>query len=316
MSNPASILFDFAGRPPQKNCNALSPDNLCWLCGSRLSRGAPLKKWMGSNFTDQNKCRAPGSPWVCEACVWACSWVAPPGFEVPASAKRGPNLRQYTHLWSEEGGYEYRTKAEKPAIRNWLRVPRAGRWFAAVPDSGKKHLLPWTRINRGSHGLIRFEEAVVALPTGLAAGWALMDDMIDLLSIGIRKFEIGPAAYSTRTWIQHRAAVRTFENRWAPQRGSRWWTLALWLAQPREKEEKDDGETDRGATRGTAKTDCRRGARDESGVPGGRSKPAQALGSDPESDARRSPDIDERPGVDDSDGEGAAARVGEQLALF
>lgn len=234
MISAAQILFEVAGKPAQDGCADLANESLCWLCGEPRSRAMPLNKWMGANFTDQNKCKAPGSGLVCEACVWSCSWTAPPGFEVAPDAKRGPNLRQYSHLWGEYEGYVYASKAEKPKILAFLRRQRRpGRWFAAIAGSGKKHTLPWTPVNAGgptAGRAVYFEESTIYLPDN--SGWGIVDEMVALLTAGPTKAEIQSGNYRPRSWELCRDRIARFEYEWGNlHRGSKWWGLALWLAQ-------------------------------------------------------------------------------------
>src|SRR5690606_6430351 len=191
-------------------------------------RGAPVRRWMGSTFTDQPRCACPSSDVICEACVWACSWVVPPGHEPPPPGKKGVNLRLFSHLY-DAGEYRYANKADKPSIRAFLRAPKRGPWFAAIADSGQKHTVPFAPLNLGSHGSVLFEEALVELPD--AAGWRVLDDAIDLLTAGATKDEITRGEYRPETWLRCRDRIEAFERDHGALRGGAFFDLVVWLAQ-------------------------------------------------------------------------------------
>lgn len=233
---PSEILFRLAGSPVQPLCYDVRDGGRCWLCGSEVSRGVPPAMWQGANFTDQNKARCQGATHVCEACVWACAWSVPPGFPPPELGKKGVNLRLFSHLWAEGESPEYQAlnKAQKPIIRDWLQRTHRERWFAAIADSGQKHLLPWTPLNGRTDpgaGVVWFEERVVAL-----GSWLLFDDMTRLLTVGVTKAELGDGRYAIRSMAEHRDNVFAFEECWGAHRGGGWWSLALWLAQREERD--------------------------------------------------------------------------------
>lgn len=229
MACAAAILHREAEAPSIDGCTAPVPDR-CYLCGctSPALLGRDRLEWMGGNFTDQNKVRIYDGSHVCEHCIWACSWVAPPGLR--GTGARGPRLTQYSHCYDARG-WRWFTKAEKPAIRQWLREPGKAPWFAAIADSGKKHLLPWTPINHGGvRGVVRFEESVVTL-----GDWRLVDEMATLLTAGVRKAELESWDFETRTLVAHAEAVRDFCSRWRSEHRGRWYALALWLAQKEDR---------------------------------------------------------------------------------
>ncbi len=190
-------------------------------------------RWQGSSFTDQNKVSCTASQHVCEACVWAHSWTIVPGFHPePPPGKRGVNLRLYSHLWDRRG-YVTANKGDKPALLEWLRGPKDPPWFAAIADSGQKHVIPYARLNPGQWGQVRFEELDVEL-----GAWELLDAMVDGLSGGVTKAEMETGDYSPRTYMTGETArwARLFEHHWARERGGGWFALCLWLAQRDEVE--------------------------------------------------------------------------------
>jgi len=304
--NAARLLHEHAGSPFVDGCGALDNGLRCWLCGLNAARGMLAAKWMGANFTDQNRVRAPASEHVCESCVWVCSWIAPPGHPGAAEGKqRPPSMRMFSHLYDERG-YIYAMKDRKPLIRDWLRAPKRGRWFAAIADGGKKQLLPWTPINDGgSGGAINFEQRIMHLPA--ASAWALVDAITDLLSWGITKAEVGRGEYGVNTCRDHWARVRDFEHINGRDRGGAWFDLALWLAQ--RDEEEYERRTGKASSRAATARTPRSVSRERRIEP-------PALGSDRGQAPSGGADNDDAAGVCNQAGAGSARESGEQGRLF
>lgn len=326
MTTPARILHALAGAPEVDGCATVDQCR-CYMCAAPTERGAPVRRWMGATFTDQPRCACPSSTVICEACVWACSWVVPPGHEPPPPGKKGVNLRLFSHLY-DAGQYRYANKADKPAIREFLRKPKRGPWFAAIADSGQKHTVPFAPMNLGSHGSVLFEDAVVDLPD--AAGWRVLDDATDLLTAGATKDEIARGEYRPETWLRCRERIEAFERDHGALRGGSFFDLVVWLAQrdeeavaerlEREKEAKKAKEAKkrgRGKKAGTQDGDGRGRARAARGVPrSGSQASAQALDADRGADALLGQDVGDARGVGNGDEARSPDRNDEQLALF
>lgn len=290
--SPASILHGIAGAPAVDG--ATDHEGRCAICALVSTRTMPFDRWQGNNFTDQAKIKTWGATLVCETCMWAHSWVPPPGFPDQGDAKKGVNLRLYSHLWGEQTGYRYANKASKPLIRDWIRdraESRIERCFCAIADSGQKHVVPWTRVNLPGRSrlVVRFEEMDVTI-----GDWRLIDDLTALLTDGVTKDEIQGADYRVMSWQQSRGLIEPFEAEFGPLRASGWWTLALWLSQRNEEESNE-----RRTARAVAKTDRAAGARNPGGVPRSTpAKPAHALGPDQGSDHGEREDKRKRQRVD------------------
>ena len=228
-------------------------------------------------MTDQNQCRAPDSDWVCEGCCFVRYRLSPvPGREAKEGKKFGGNFRNYSHLWSSERGYSNASKGEKPAILAFLRTRHTSPWFAAVADSGQKHVLPYAPLNGPrSRGVVRFDDTLVQLPD--ERGWQIVDDLAALLTAGATKEEVNTGAYTSRAYTLARAELETFERAYGHLRGGSWFSLALWLSQrdeeavaarlAAEKEGKRSGKTARKPERKAPNTDSRVSADSTSGVP-------------------------------------------------
>lgn len=331
MISASQMLFDHLRPGPVEGCEEIGASVPCWVCSGYTTRGMPQRAWAGSSYTGQNKVRAPGSSWVCEACVHIHSRIAPVPGRPPAEGKKlGGNFRNYSHLFEQTSAvfYQNASKAEKPAILDFLRRPKVGLWWAAIADSGQKHVIPGAPINApGLRGRVLFEETVVELPR--PDGWALVNDTAALLTAGATKEEIGRGLYGAGAWERCPTRIRSFESCWARLRHGAWFILALWLAQ--RDEEAVAARRDAEAQQKAAKAPRRRRGREDEGevanahrggaargprgVPGQRRQPDEALGSAPEPDAQRGAAERDRRGV----GHGALARTpaagAQQLGL-
>ncbi len=208
------MLHALNGSTASPICGDLDPF-FCWVCGGKSTRGVLRHKWQGSNFTGQNRVRCAESAYVCEPCV-------------VVMAGKPPNTeRMWTHL--VEGDSHVRVnKGQKPTIREFVRRKHTATWFAAIADSGKKHIIPWAPVNGpGVGGFVIFEEAVIEVP----ANTSMLDDIADLLTAGATKEEMLHGGYGPRAWQLCGERLAVFESRYGHERGGHWFELAVWLAQ-------------------------------------------------------------------------------------
>lgn len=213
---PTTILHTLHEAPPVPG--SAEHDGRCWICADPMQRGVPVEKWQGANFTGQNRVRLPTATHVCEACVW-CMAGRPPD-----------TLRMYSHLYEagEPATYLRLNKGDKPAMREFLARRHGGLWFAAIADSGQKHVIPWAPLNGpGRAGSVLLDEQLVNVPDDQS----LIDEMAELLTAGATKAEITSGDYAARAYQLASEQVITFERRNGGKRHSSWFTLAIWLAQ-------------------------------------------------------------------------------------
>lgn len=325
---PSSIIHAICGSPTCESCEQLPRPVRCWLCAGEMLRGEPVDSWNGASFTGQNRVRSPASTHVCEPCVFVCSRLSPvPGRPAKEGKKLGGNFRNYSHLWEDGAGYANASKGEKHRVREFLSREHRGIWFAAIADSGQKHVIPWAPMNGpGRGGSVLFDEQIVSVPASLA----LMDEMTALLTMGATKEELGSGDYSPRAWQLCGDTLRTFDASHGMKRGGAWYVLALWLAQRDEETvqarlaaEKTEKEMKKRAGRkakGTATNAHGRGAASAArGVPADEpGERAEALGPTSVPDAERVPDVRDAGGMGDDDRAKAPGGDAQrrQLALF
>ena len=326
----AMIAHRLCGSPRVDGC--VEHDGVCWHCGASMSRGARVADWMGQNFTGQDRVLG-GAPHthVCEPCIFVMSRKS----EVPGHGARegqacGPNWRNFS-TFADARGLVIVSKGDKPAMRAWLRAPKVGAWFAAIGESGQKHVIPYAPVNPSgaARGRVQFEEDVVALPG--ADGWLALDEAAALLTSGATKDSILSGTYTPGEYGRCAAAIRAFEGAHARLRGSPWFRLLVWLAQrdegavaermEHEKAARAAKEVKRGKSRRVvdgvvAGRDGDGDARPSGGVPRERSEPVEALGPTPRPDASGDEDVGERRGVADVDVPRLATRRAEQCSIF
>lgn len=340
------LLHRYIGSPEADGCSSIKKQS-CWVCaGADCDRGMDAATFCSGSMTDQNQCRDPDGAIVCEACVYVRARSSPvPGRPAGPCSKckgvnaesclkcegtgrnaAGGNFRNYSHLFDEgvQEPYVNASKGEKPAILEWLRIPKRGRWFAAIADSGQKHVLPYAPMNLpGGRGRVIFDETLVMLPD--AAGWRMVDDMAAVLTAGGTKEEMADGHYGAGAWMRCRSDIQAFEQRWAAQRGGSFWALALWLAQRDEAVVQARLEAEKEAKkRGSQRRGKGKAPNENGGVPAVRSRPVSIGGSEPAEALRPDPEPGAGGGAAEFDGgrvdqrgdAGASASGTEQLDLF
>ncbi len=291
MISASQLLHARLGAPAFADVVAV--DAPCWVCGGHASRALSRGDWMGALFVGQNKVRAWQSDYVCEACACVTAWTTPAVMPVPgrvrkAESTRDPNWRNYSVLVDDRGVVAL-TKGDKGTMRDWLRGAHSGHWFAAIADSGQKHVIPWTPVNASgaTPGRVLFEERELTL-----GDWALADEMTTLLTAGATKETMASGDYTPGQIALCGDTIEAFESRWARERAGAWWELALWLSQ---RDEAAVAARMEEAKRGRKAKTSDRGSK-RGGDPGGtgrvsrkRRQPNETLGSDPGPGAERSP---------------------------
>lgn len=319
------LLHRSIGSPQHQDCEVAPSGERCWLCAGELTRGQRTDDWVGASFTGQNRARIPTAEWVCEACVYLCSRTSPVPGRPPKEGKSvGGNWRNYSHVLDGRGYHNY-SKAEKPDLLAWLRGGKSPPWFAAVADSGQKHVAPFARVNPGATGLVLFEETHVALPYPESPRWTMVDRMAELLTMGATKAELASGRLEARAWQLCGPRLRQFEEQFGTERGGSWFSLALWLAQRDEEtvaarmaaeKEAKRAKAGRRAKGASADADGRGAARVPSSVPEEREPQRdEALGHPAEPDAQRDGEGEQPRRVGHDDREGAAARCPECAPL-
>lgn len=212
------MLHAHVGAPVAPGC-ASHEAMPCWVCGAASERGLAVDDFMGANFVGQNRVRAPLSTHVCESCVWVMAGRPPDTF------------RMYSVFFEDGISYEKVNKGQKPEMREFLRRRHSRDWFAAIADSGQKHVIPWAPVNPGGSrgGRVLFEETPISLPAS-DDGWRVLDAMTVLLTAGGTKDEIASGAYES-AWSRCPDHVRAFESEYGSARSSAFFKLAIWLAQ-------------------------------------------------------------------------------------
>lgn len=347
---PSRLLWIACGSTPSPKAGAL-PSHLagdwsrCWVCaGETHGRGSPIADWDGANFTGQTRVRYPRGQAICEPCLW----VMARNSDVPGLTG---NWRNYSVLYAEGEPLTIKSKGDKPAVLAWLRRPHRAPWFAALANSGQKHVVPYVPTNGAGRARALFDEELIDLPRD-SEGWRIVDDLAALLTAGATKDEVERGEYAGAL-SRCESEVRAFERAYGHLRGSGWFALVVFLAQRDEAEvaarlgreasaraekkarEKEAAKAARPtrATKPVRAKETKRGAkRGDEGSPlgcdGGRgdgatppvprwgSERPEALGPDHRPDARGDEDVRGPGGVGHEAVQGPPDRGPVQLALF
>jgi len=301
MKTAARILYGLAGST-LKGFRMLPTLHSCRICGSAIDRGADFAAWLKPTATDWATWQGPaeggrkGDGYVCEPCAWVRSGKpakppAPGSDEYPVPGA----FRLLAHVWDEVSGWRWWTMGNKAGIRDailaCLALPPGTRWFAAVPDSSKKHTLIYADVNRAGMRapVVAFETERVRL--GVEGDrWPCLDVAQGAYQAGWSKAEI--LAGQASSWRMSKlgvAACSEMARRLRRYVHSSELELATWLAQ---REEETDAKTD-GDREGQPAQHLERLA----GSPG-EGLPGQAdehVGANPQHDGQRG-QADEQPG--------------------
>lgn len=313
MDSASQLLYWHLGTPPVDGVARVEPGQ-CWVCGGSAEIGKPWDEWAGSNFVGQNKVSSPESTIVCAACCYLSSRLSPvPGRPPKPGKKLGGNYRNYSHVYDDGAEQKYRnfSKSEKRELATWLRSEHRGRWFAAIAESGQKHVLISTPVNEGRTGWLLFEETLVFVGRSQDQ-WRIIDATAELMALGIRKGEIETARYATKSWITHRRSIEAYERLVKGSRGGGLFALSVWLAQ----EEETNDQNQRGDDGGTPPGDGASHSGGEACVSRGRGKPNQALGADPDPHSGGGAIHELGGGVGERAGPRAPAAAPQQGSLF
>ena len=303
MLTPTQLVHIAHASQAVDGCGTLSVA-VCYVCGGSSNRGRAVDKWLSSGFTDHARVASPLSPHVCDACCFVMSRTSPVLGRPPKDGKDfGGNFRNYSHLW-EDGwnapafgdagelcaNYANASKGQKPLIRQFIERQHDGPWFAAIADSGQKHVLPYATLNQpGRGGTVAFDSLVISVPSDTR----LVGELCSMLTDGATKEELGRGEYRPQTWQRlGPTRVRAFEEEHGQRRGA-WFSLALWVAQRGEEAVAERLDREKHGPKATNRNNPGGGGSGAEGrVPGSvqREAPVVVLGSDQQPSPERSED--------------------------
>lgn len=155
MTTAAHFLWSLGGRPGHGRTEVDTPPGaVCLCCGDPIATAtcARATHALGVNY-DFTRAARRDSPVVDPACAWALAgrglatlrlWTiaATTGRALPAShPKCTVDLGPQVHLTN---------RADMRAVAALLTDPPEGEWLVTVAMSGQKHVVPYSRTNRGA----------------------------------------------------------------------------------------------------------------------------------------------------------------------
>lgn len=237
--NATHLLYRAASPPLPAAASHWADSEVCWLCGTHaFDHALPKDDVVKDTFADHDKCAAPASHWLCEACAWSFSEHVP-----MVGREKLQRLRNYSHF-VVGGTWMCLSKAEKARMQELLLDPPDDLWLGILAVSGQKHIIFRAPVSLGANpAVIQFEEKQIAYTPERLRN--LLTAVAALLALGFSKTEIERDDYFAARLLNVGA------DAWAPPRqitqaarGSSLLDLALFLAQrPNEPEEE---ETDNG----------------------------------------------------------------------
>lgn len=147
------MIWHLAGRPRRPSLPAEPTPGVCAMCGRHTDETIPAKHTVaGKSFTDQYLLARPDSTRTCYACSWVCTgkgmdqvrmWtvVAREDTTLPPSNPKAQYATDHLHCTS---------RADMRAVADTLADPPDGPWIVAIAESGQRHTLPYSVINRGA----------------------------------------------------------------------------------------------------------------------------------------------------------------------
>ena len=216
----SEIIYGAAGSPNIGEGQAGS----CRTCGCS-GIGTLFSKWVKPTFTDWDKITS--GDIICQACLF-CFDDLNPTLDAKLDRPR-QRMRNYSHF-VVDGEWTPLSKGNKTRMAKLLLSNPS---VAVIAESGQKHIL-----FRASPGLWQFEESRILPDSEALADLAAI--IQPLYDGGFAKSEIHSGRYNQKRILSFGLA-RWHENErlLRPLRGSRLFTIALFLAQ-KEAEDGDD----------------------------------------------------------------------------
>lgn len=224
MSFPSGpvMVWELCGRPRRASLKSEQVGAVCAMCGQHVAESVHTKHSIGGkSFTDQYLLSRPDSDRTCYGCAWVCTgkgmdqvrmWtiVARTDRALPASNPKAVFAANRVHFTS---------RADMRAVVETLADPPDGPWLVSVAESGQKHTLPYSRINRGGGPwMVRMDAVdVVATPER----WRLVfGHVVALRKAGFAPAEIehvAPAVHKLTpemlpVWQHHAAALAPYKG--------------------------------------------------------------------------------------------------------
>lgn len=196
-------------------------DEHCWLCGGTTGgRGLPVKKAIKDTFTDRDKARYAASDSICPGCAFCLSFMS---------------LRNYSVL-ATENELRHPGRAE---IRGILLEPPEPPFVLCIAVSGQKWLHFRAQVSYSHDNFpAQYEETQVFVNR---SALARLLELVEQLYAVFTKAEILSGQYGQNRIRQFGLAeFQHIENELAPQRGSRLFDLAVFVAQKPPEEEKEE----------------------------------------------------------------------------
>lgn len=159
MITASNLVWSLAGEP-ECGRQTIDTPGRCAVCGAYDATPVPVKDAIGTMFASHGELARQRSGTVCRACTWVMLGRPPETIRMwctvargdkkapPGPSEKSPDLGPYVHLTN---------RADlRWAVETLLQPPDCP-WVVLVTTSGKKHILPFTTVNRGAPWAARLE---------------------------------------------------------------------------------------------------------------------------------------------------------------
>lgn len=152
-----AMAWDLAGRPRRDPPPPGPAPGACAVCGSRAQQTVPARATVGNKtFTDQYLLADAHSGCTCVPCAWAMAGRPPHAIRLwTVAAAPGRDLgpshpASQAAVAGEHPGLLLTARNDMRPVAGLLCDPPDGPWAVAAAESGQKHTLPYTAVNRGA----------------------------------------------------------------------------------------------------------------------------------------------------------------------
>jgi len=134
----SQLVWISAGKPEVKKGKTKNINSRCAICGGFDSTVFLLNEICPkASFSGYPDMQWPSSRWCCRGCSWSMEGRPP------------DTLRMWSILY-KNNKHQLMNKSNMDEIGFTLIDPPSGYWSVSIADSGKLHVLPYTRTNYGN----------------------------------------------------------------------------------------------------------------------------------------------------------------------
>lgn len=225
----SKVVWLAAGSPSIEGTTIKADDVACLICNEKQIPLGEAKKLLSSGFSDFAGISNPDSSEVCAACLFVMAGMPPKTFRMWTTLY-GFDAKSNPKAPFQLQGVGLLNRSDTSQIIQYLLNPPANPWFIAVAQSGKLHILPFTKVNTGLETVftVRFDAADVR--TSQEEFQSTLNDVARLRSFGFSADEITSGRlHSSQIQMEKVLLWKEFYPSVEKKRTSPLVALCLWL---------------------------------------------------------------------------------------